>query len=163
MAEELSKADQMFKDLDQDGDGSVPAEELRIYLQTHGVTDLANTVSEMMREQDTDGNGSLDIAEVRAFYARREPIIRPPGMSPSETFWNSDLDGSGFIEAEEVRRAMSHMPGTMGVILRRYDNDCNCKIDLEEWEQVEQGLPKSTVATSLDCQRRIAEGYRCEI
>ena len=69
---------QSFRELDEDGSGSLNARELRAAFANMGVVLTRPILAEVMSELDADGSGTVDMAELldRAFVARLEAVRR---------------------------------------------------------------------------------------
>ena len=63
-----AQADEIFEEVDVNGDGAISTDELRGWLLTHGYTESAAT--EVFRSLDTDGNGELSQEEMRDGFFR---------------------------------------------------------------------------------------------
>merc|ERR1712157_18077 len=57
---EIQEAFQFF---DQDGDGTITAEELRLCMKKLGEELTEEEIEEMLKEADSDGNGEIEYAE----------------------------------------------------------------------------------------------------
>ncbi|XP_060063077.1 uncharacterized protein LOC132543579 [Ylistrum balloti] len=104
----LTEMRDVFKIFDQDGDGVITEQELGIVLNSLGESLSDSDLHDMMLEVDEDGNGEIDFPEFLSMMSRR---MKDRGSKEDlqEAFRVFDLDGDGFITADELRHAMTSM------------------------------------------------------
>ncbi|OWF56442.1 Calmodulin-2 [Mizuhopecten yessoensis] len=98
----------VFKIFDGNGDGVISEKELGTVLRSLGENLSDNDLHDMMLEVDEDGNGEIDFQEFLSMMSRR---MKDRGSKDDlrEAFRVFDLDGDGFITANELRHAMTSM------------------------------------------------------
>jgi Ca2+-binding EF-hand superfamily protein len=65
----------IFHVFDEDGDGSISAQELRLGLATLNINLSANDVKEMIQVMDANGDGSLDWNEVQSIFGEESNVV----------------------------------------------------------------------------------------
>ncbi|CAK9235290.1 unnamed protein product [Sphagnum jensenii] len=126
--EELTEA---FRYFDMNGDGKISATELGFVLHSLGIESTDKELQEMVDEVDADGDGFIDLQEFINLNRRAmEAIERADGAAGNSgddiraAFHVFDIDGNGFISADELHRVLSGL-GEKGLTIE----DCRCMIN----------------------------------
>ncbi|KAL5722534.1 non-specific serine/threonine protein kinase [Ranunculus cassubicifolius] len=134
--EEVEVIRDMFKLMDNDNNGKITYEELRAGLQKVG-SQLAEPEMKMLMEvADVDNNGTLDYGEFVAVTIHLQRMENDEHFRRAFLFF--DMDGSGFIEREELQAALVDESGGIDVevlndIIREVDIDKDGRISYEEF------------------------------
>merc|ERR1712151_140585 len=106
--EQIAEFKEAFSLFDKDGDGTITTKELGTVMRSLGQNPTEAELQDMVNEVDADGNGTLDFPEFLSLQARKmkdtdteEELI--------EAFKVFDRDGSGFINADELRHVMTNL------------------------------------------------------
>eukprot|EP01052_Picozoa_sp_SAG31_P001240 SAG31_NODE_41_length_31342_cov_8.029286_30_plen_879_part_00 len=146
-----------FLKFDKNGSGKIDAAELKIAIRSLGLHISDSELAAMMAAADKDGDGELDYAEFEAMIkntaegAADWALVRqhlgaedPADVTSAlkyvhEAFRNFDEDGSGSIDASELKLALQHMglklsAAEISALLTSADKDGNGEIDMDEFE-----------------------------
>lgn len=101
-----SSVDDLFKQIDTNGDGHIDEEESKAALKKmhrhrhHGMPDPA----ELFKEADKDGDGKVSLNEFKA-------MMPPDGSGPDAEalFKRFDTNGDGYIDQSETEAAIKEM------------------------------------------------------
>jgi len=158
--EETVELQEIFRDLDTNGDGVLSPEEVRLGLERVFGVDVPHTVEDILRTVDSDGSGCLDYTEfVAATMDRRLSSKRELCLAAFRAF---DLDGNGRISQEELLGVLGGAspcssgggaspdcsPGRQGVqgMIREADTNGDGCIDFEEFFQMMSNAPEAGAA-----------------
>ncbi|KAI3970626.1 hypothetical protein MKX01_024273 [Papaver californicum] len=134
--EEVEVIRDMFKLMDTDNSGKITYEELKSGLQKVG-SQLAEPEMKMLMEvADVDRNGTLDYGEFVTVTIHLQKMENDEHFRRAFMFF--DKDGSGFIEMDELREALTDESGktddeVLNDILREVDTDKDGRISYEEF------------------------------
>jgi len=132
---------QLLLTFDQDGSGTLDAEELLPALHQLGLHSCTDRHAELiLRAWDVDGSGRLDLLEFT-------DLVRS-----LQAFAKFDIDGSGDIDVAELRPALRRLglpadTDMASAILRRYDTDASGRIELHEFAVLARDI---SLFTSFD-------------
>ncbi|KAK3136374.1 hypothetical protein QOZ80_5BG0433000 [Eleusine coracana subsp. coracana] len=137
--EELEAIRELFHMLDTNKDGHLTIDELRKGLRVIGQNVSETDVDMLMEAADIDGNGTLDLKEFVTVSIHLKKI-RSEDHLP-KVFSYFDKNGSGYIEIEELKEALSPRGGQKAIddIILDVDKDKDGKISYEEFELMMKG------------------------
>lgn len=133
-----ARAQQIFNAHDRDANGHLNAKELSSALQRLGLDVTAAHVVSILARYDTgERDGRLDLREF-LLLVRDVNDFQQLAVRAQHIFLASDVDGSGAIDAVELRPALLRLgldarASQVTAILRRYDRDGNQQIDKLEF------------------------------
>lgn len=153
-----------FLKFDKDGSGKIDAAELKIAVRSLGLHISDAELAAMMAAADKDGDGEIDYLEFEAMIKNtadgasdwnlvRQSVggeaaedVSASISSLKDAFRKFDGDGSGTIDASELKLAMEHMglrlsEAELAEMMASADKDGNGEIDIEEF----QGMMLATV------------------
>nr|AJP60195.1 calcium-dependent protein kinase [Hevea brasiliensis] len=134
--EEVEVIRDMFTLMDTDNDGKVTFEELRAGLRKVGSQLAEPEIKMLMEVADVDGNGVLDYGEFVAVTIHLQKMENDEHFRRAFMFF--DMDGSGYIELDELREALADESGETDIdvlndIMREVDTDKDGCISYEEF------------------------------
>lgn len=128
----------MFEKLDSDKTGTITFEKLKMGLIEIGSQLTEHEVRMLMEAADVEGNGTLDYGEFVAATVHLQRLDDDEHLR--RAFDVFDVDGSGYIETEELREAvgeamteLSSEPDVVQAILSEVDLDKDGRISYEEF------------------------------
>ncbi|KAI8514257.1 hypothetical protein Bbelb_085810 [Branchiostoma belcheri] len=136
LTKEQNEKLQQFLQNDQDGSGTVTAQEMIDFAKASGVN-LTEKQEQEYRDWvarvDTDGDGAVSADEFRAMLEQSETF-----GSPSELFKTFDKDGNGFLDREEIKQGMAAMgqkltDAEVDEMIKSCDMDGDGRINYEEF------------------------------
>ena len=103
--EELDYLAKTFKAFDTDGNGCISKEEMfeaykRLYSEKMSEEEITNELDILWAQIDSDGSGQIDYTEWALAAANKEVLLTDKRLK--QAFLMFDIDGSGFISAEEL-------------------------------------------------------------
>ncbi|CAJ1936789.1 unnamed protein product [Sphenostylis stenocarpa] len=129
--------EQVFKKFDVNGDGKISASELRSIMGSLGQAATEQEVDNMIREVDGDGDGCISLQEFIELNTK--------GVDSDEVLENLkdafsvfDIDGNGFITADELNTVMQSLGEECSLaecrrMIGGVDSDGDGNIDFEEF------------------------------
>mmetsp|Transcript_47947 Transcript_47947/g.137686 ORF Transcript_47947/g.137686 Transcript_47947/m.137686 type:complete len:632 (+) Transcript_47947:199-2094(+) len=138
---EIAKLKSMFMSMDQNGDGTLAASEIKEGLNKMSIK-LPMDLNELLEEVDTDGSGVIDYTEFLA--ATMDKKLYRQEQVVWSAFNKFDLDGSGAIDKNELAKVLceEEVMNTMHVagqqdrlldIFMKVDSNGDGMIDFEEF------------------------------
>jgi calcium-dependent protein kinase len=126
----------MFTLMDDDNDGKISYLELRAGLRKVGSQLGEPEIKLLMEVADVNGNGCLDYGEFVAVIIHLQKMENDEHFRQAFMFF--DKDGSGYIESEELREALTDELGepdnsVIIDIMREVDTDKDGKINYDEF------------------------------
>ena len=106
--ETISEYEEAFALFDKDGNGSIEAKELAAVLTALGQSPSDEDIAKMIAEVDADANGTLEFPEFLQMMTSRMNT-KNNDEEIQEAFKVFDLDGSGFITATTLGKAMKSL------------------------------------------------------
>ncbi|KAM0952123.1 putative protein kinase CAMK-CDPK family [Dioscorea sansibarensis] len=134
--EEVEVIRDMFRLMDTNNDGVVTFEELKAGLQKVGSKLTEIEMKMLMEAADIDGNGVLDYGEFVAITVHLQRIENDKHLRRAFLFF--DKNGSGYIETDELKEALSDESGhvdtqVLNDILQEVDVDRDGRISYEDF------------------------------
>ncbi|CAH8355836.1 unnamed protein product [Eruca vesicaria subsp. sativa] len=126
----------MFTLMDDDNDGKITYPELRAGLKKVGSQLGEPEIKMLMEVADVNGNGCLDYGEFVAVIIHLQKMENDEHFRQAFMFF--DKDGSGYIESDELRRALTDELGepdnsVLIDIMREVDTDKDGRINYDEF------------------------------
>lgn len=102
---ELAEFKRAFQILDRDGEGSIQAKDLGVFMRDLGLSPTESELESMINQLDSDGNGSIDFEEfVTAMTAK---LKAAPDLDVlREAFSVYDKENTGYIGVDQLRTVM---------------------------------------------------------
>ena len=113
-------ANQVFKEIDENGDGSVDKDELRKLFERLDCNLSESQLDEVFNELDTNGDGVISFDEFNSWYTRSAELIR---SQVRQIFDQLDKDNSGTLDKLEVKALLVELDPTVT------DEDVEAAID----------------------------------
>ena len=105
--EKIAELRGIFETFDEDGSGSITAQEFQYALTKMNVYLPKETVREMIWEYDTDGDCNLDFDEFLKLISRLDPRVGQE-IEINKAFKLFDKNHDGFISRTEIVDALTH-------------------------------------------------------
>jgi len=139
--DEIKQLKDMFKSLDQNGDGTVTFQELKEGIDKLQVAGKGENLVEIMTDMDVDGSGSIDYTEFLA------ATLDQKQYQEEQVCWSAfkvfDRDGNGTITRSELEKvllndALGKLGRTKSIacIMQDVDQDNDGQIDFGEFMQM---------------------------
>jgi calcium-dependent protein kinase len=134
--EEIEGLKEMFQMMDTDDRGAITFENLKAGLLRIGSHLTEAEVRLLMEAADLDGNGTLDYGEFVAATIHLQRLDNDEHLHKAFNFF--DVDGSGYIEMDELREALGedmvvNETDVIRDILQEVDIDKDGRISYEEF------------------------------
>jgi len=147
--QQIQEFQQAFNLFDKDQDGHVTAKELRIVFDTLGQQPSDEELKEMINEVDKDGNGEMEFTEFCVLMSKRMEN-KEDGETLIKAFEVLDLDGSGSIERDELRKVLKGFSDAgehlsedeIELLIKEADVDGDGQISFTEFAKVMMAEPE---------------------
>jgi len=141
--QQIDDFQQAFKLFDKDGDGHVTAVELKVIFDTLGQNPSDEEINAMIDEVDKDGNREMEFPEFCALMAKRMGAPENP-ETVRAAFGILDMDGSGSIEREELKKVLQTFSNAgehiddeeLDALIKECDVDGDGQISFDEFAKV---------------------------
>jgi calcium-dependent protein kinase len=135
-----------FKAIDKNGDGKLSKEELlEEFMKSMNQEEAIQEVNRILELVDMDQNGFIDYSEFLTANLKKESILSIKNLE--NAFKMFDIDGSGAITAEEIKRILGDDVASKDQVWRsiieKADRDGDGQIDLHEFKEMMLKLIKS--------------------
>jgi Ca2+-binding EF-hand superfamily protein len=148
-----------FDALDGDASGEIDEDELGMFFELLNLELTEEEVSEAMVAVDLDGNGVVDVDEFRHLISFVAPLVKQRQLvvRQKEIFDMVDVDGSGGIDAYELREASK----VLGVSLDHIAEDMDewDSLSFDAFARVLEDLNRETRHYAAVVARSTKEGY----
>jgi Ca2+-binding EF-hand superfamily protein len=124
---------QLFTTFDNDGSGSITAEELGLVLKSLGQSPSQNELQEMIEEVDINRSGTINFAEFQTLMLAQQGDRHSRLQLAFSVF---DEDNSGHITVDEMRSVMNQFGLTeqeLNDMIQEVDHDGDAAIDFAEF------------------------------
>jgi calmodulin len=134
--------------IDRDGDGYISAEDLQIVIQSLGGNPRESEIQEMIHEVDEDGKGTISFDEFLKIMARKSKTENDEDEDLKEAFAIFDMDGNGFVTAQEMQQVMSNFGISLSMedvveMIKSADVDGDGTLNIEEFYSLMRGKTSS--------------------
>ncbi|TYJ43150.1 hypothetical protein E1A91_A03G134400v1 [Gossypium mustelinum] len=138
MRTQLEELELVFKRFDINGDGKISSSELGSVLGSLGLQPSEDELLKIIKEIDTDGDGFIDFKEFVELNTKgvdSNKVLE----NLKDAFLVYDIDGNGFITAEELHQVFKSLGDECLIMECRkmisgVDKDGNGMIDFEEFK-----------------------------
>lgn len=141
--------EEVFEACDMNQDGHIDQGELRLVLERHweGVTVTEERIQRMIAAVDDDNDGRINFGEFIAMMKART-LAQSLRDTMTEMFRAFDADNDGFITSDELRRVLERVGDSLTqeqtmLIIRRYDNNEDGMVSLEEFLAIVEEIRKN--------------------
>eukprot|EP01046_Picozoa_sp_COSAG06_P004552 COSAG06_NODE_191_length_20709_cov_8.536778_5_plen_1153_part_00 len=160
---------EVWNQLDEDGDGSLKEPELRTMLQRMGTTMTDKKFRRWMKQVDSDRNGCISLEELEFWFRKQSEearnLLAADARDLDELWSEIDTDGSGELDKEELAAVLDIMGQPMGPrklenMMQRLDTDGNgtvSKAEFSVWWRKQSEEARSQVALAADTEDDEAE------
>ena len=134
---QIAQFKETFTMFDKDGDGHITTKEVQEMMFTLGQYPTEEEVADMVNEVDTNRNGTIDFNEFLTMMARKKNA-KEEEEETLEAFRVFDVDGDGFITADELRTVMKKLGENLSAaevdeMIRTADSDGDGQVDYVEF------------------------------
>jgi calmodulin len=136
--EKIAEYKLAFNDIDENGDGTISADDIKKALTQMGEEITDEEAQQMISEADLDKNGTVAFPEfVKLMHKREQHEIL-------EAFNAIDKDGSGRLSTKELKDVMKSFGGKLSdeqleEMFKNADADGDGQVDYQEFLKVMEG------------------------
>ena len=148
MDAENKEIEALFRDIDDDGSGTLDSAEVMQLSMNLGKVLTAAELDEAMTSMDADGNNSVDLDEFKAWWRAMKTSGGDSGLAAAmeeadervEALFNEiDDDGSGTLDSDEVAQLSKNLgklltDAELDKAMKEMDDDGNNSVDLVEFK-----------------------------
>mmetsp|Transcript_23882 Transcript_23882/g.68597 ORF Transcript_23882/g.68597 Transcript_23882/m.68597 type:complete len:155 (+) Transcript_23882:122-586(+) len=139
--QQIQEAREAFKMFDKDGDGCITAAELGTVMRSLGQFPTDEELRQMIDESDQNHDGVIDFQEYLDMVRRQEILQASEPDIGLEAFKVFDVDGDGFITAEELRQIMEKLGETLtdeevDMMIEEADADGDGQVSYKEFSKL---------------------------
>jgi calcium-dependent protein kinase len=129
---DLEQLQASFEALDQNHDGMITIDELRIAV-TETKTMTEEQVTAMLANADVDSDGKLSYDEIVMATVQKKLMAKEDRLY--NTFRQLDMDGDGTLTAEEIEQVLGAQ-SDIAAMIQEVDKDSNGKIEYDEFVEM---------------------------
>lgn len=133
--DEISVLKKTFRDIDENGDGTITLSELKKALTKSGssVEEVRNTaeLESIMKIADLNGDGVLSYDELLVTCVQKKMQAKEERIW--EAFCKLDLDGDGKVSVEELTKVLTHNSQDAKALIAEVDVDGDGNVSYEEF------------------------------
>ncbi|KAI0551337.1 calmodulin [Xylaria curta] len=138
--DQVSELKKVFSLFDEDGNGTISAEELGAVMRSLGQNPTESELQDIISEVDADKTGTIDFQE---FLTMMTCKVKSADLEEElrQAFKVFDRDNSGSISPEELRSVMASIgekvtDEEVDEMIREADQDGDGRIDYNEFVQI---------------------------
>jgi len=127
---------EVFENIDKNGDGNIDLEELKVFLKTTGYAacNIEAKAKEIMEKLDVDKSGELDIKEFEEAWVEYQLSTDEKVMA--QLFDYFDANGDGQIDASEMKLCLGENSDDMKKVFDCFDQNSNGEVSYDEFSRV---------------------------
>jgi len=133
--EEIKVLDKTFKDIDENGDGTITFAEMKKALESQKELKIdPEELKKIVAMADTNGDGVLSYDELKLTCVHRKLVAK------EERIWSAfckvDLNGDGRLSKEEIAKVLGQEGEDLAALIKEADKDGDGSIDYDEFMAV---------------------------